>query len=143
MDKLNREELSLNMRIPADSCYVVNAILTLEGICDHFFIGENSRMRIAEALKKALLTSVNFSYQKYRGLFDLKFLVFKDRLQITVEDFMLSSEDTTNHIPASEIEVKRALEEVSIIVDELIVFSEVGRNSCYSMQFNFKNSEVE
>jgi len=34
-------------------------------------------------------------------------------------------------------------QKVSDIVDELIVFSEVGRNSCYSMQFNLNNSEVE
>lgn len=138
MNNSSREELSLNMRIPADNCYIANAVLTLEGICEHFSICKNSRGRIANALKKALAISVNFSYQKYRGLFDLKFIVFKDRLQITVEDFMLSPENVTDYTPASELEVKKALEEVSEIVDELVVFSEVGRNSCYSMQFDFK-----
>ncbi len=139
MNSGRQDELSLHMRIPADRCYLGNALLTLEGICDHFLVSEDSRSRIRSALETALVGSIDLSYQKASGLFDLKFSVFKDKLQITVEDFMLNEEpdspDALPVIPSLE-QMRQRLDPVAVLTDGFKVFREAGRNSCYSMQFN-------
>ncbi len=139
MNSGRQDELSLHMRIPADRCYLGNALLTLEGICDHFLVSEDSRSRIRSALETALVGSIDLSYQKASGLFDLKFSVFKDKLQITVEDFMLNGEpdspDSMPTVPSLE-QMRQRLDPVAVLTDGFRVFREVGRNSCYSMQFN-------
>ncbi|MDD3146792.1 MAG: hypothetical protein PHD82_05775 [Candidatus Riflebacteria bacterium] len=139
MNSGRQDELSLHMRIPADRCYLGNALLTLEGICDHFLVSEDSRSRIRSALEAALVGSIDLSYQKASGLFDLKFSVFKDKLQITVEDFMLNEEpDSPDPLPVlpSLEQMRQRLDPVAVLTDGFKVFREAGRNSCYSMQFN-------
>lgn len=129
------DELSLHMRIPADKCYLGNALLTLDGICEHFSVSESSRSRIKEALETALTGSIELSYLEAAGLFDLKFSVFKDKLQITVEDFMLNDQIAVIEAPTEEMVLKKLDSAVSL-ADSFKVFRENGRNSCYSMQFN-------
>lgn len=140
MTTQRRDELSLHMRIPADRCYLGNAILTLEGICEHFCVSESSKQRIKVALESALEGSIELSYQKASGLFDLKFSVFKDKLQITVEDFMLNDQIAILEAPTEEM-VMRKLDPVVAMSDGFKFFRENGRNSCYSMQFNLVLAE--
>ena len=139
MSNQRKDELSLHMRIPADKCYLGNALLTLDGICDHFCVEDDSKSRIRVALEAALTGSIELSYQKAAGLFDLKFSVFKDKLQITVEDFMLhdnsESPDELYQIP-DEDQIHRRLDPIVGLTDGFIFLRETGRNSCYSMQFN-------
>ena len=139
MNSGRKDDLSLHMRIPADRCYLGNALLTLEGICDHFLVSDDSRSRIRNALETALTGSIDLSYQKAPGLFDLKFSVFKDKLQITVEDFMLNEEPDepklAGFIPSPE-QVRQRLDPVAVLTDGFKILKEAGRNSCYSMQFN-------
>jgi hypothetical protein len=130
-----KDELSLHMRIPADRCYLANALLTLEGICEHFSVCDRSRDRIKVALETALLGSIELSYQQAEGLFDLKFSVFKDKLQITVEDFMLNDQIALIESPTEE-QLREKLDSAVSLTDDFVVFRETGRNSCYSMQFN-------
>jgi anti-sigma regulatory factor (Ser/Thr protein kinase) len=138
MEKKRLDELSLHMRIPADKVYLGNAVLTLEGICEHFDIGDVSRDRMRSALQDALMKIIEISYVDSQGLFDLKFSVFKDKLQITVEDFMVIDGDAVSGSISriSESDLRRHLSSVEALADDLRVFSETGRNSCYSMQFN-------
>lgn len=130
-----RDELSLHMRIPADKCYLANALLTLDGICEHFSVAESSRSRIKIALETALTGSIELSYLKAAGLFDLKFSVFKDKLQITVEDFMLNDQIALIEAPTEEM-IMQKLDSAVSLTDGFKFFRENGRNSCYSMQFN-------
>ena len=139
MNGSRKDELSLHMRLPAEKCYLANAILTLEGICDHFSVSDTSRSRALSALETALTGSIDLSYQDTPGLFDLKFSVFKDKLQITVEDFML--DENANQAKAEEQEsieqkLRDKLSSVVNLTDGFRLFRESGRNSCYSMQFN-------
>jgi len=129
------DELSLHMRIPADRCYLPNALLTLEGICDHYNVEESARDRIKVALETALVGSIELLYLDAQGLFDLKFSVFKDKLQITVEDFMLNDQIAVIESP-SEAKVREKLDAVVDLTDEFVFLKESGHNSCYSMQFN-------
>ncbi len=123
------------MRIPAERCYLGNAMLTLDGICEHFSVCNESRDRIRLALENALNSSIELSYEKASGLFDLKFSVFRDKLQITVEDFMLNDEISQIEAPSDEILMQKFNYVVSL-ADDFKLFRENGRNSCYSMQFN-------
>ncbi|MEW6713440.1 MAG: hypothetical protein AB1403_26705 [Candidatus Riflebacteria bacterium] len=143
MLKFRKDELSLHMRIPADRCYMGNALLTLEGICDHFSVHSNSRELIKKALESALSKSIELSHQSCSGLFDLKFSVFKDKLQITVEDFMLADELTASKTlqPVSEDELRQTLDTVISMADDFRVMNENGRHACYSMQFNLLPAE--
>ena len=138
MLKCRKDELSLHLRIPADRCYLGNALLTLEGICDHFSVRDDSRNHIKNALESALTKLIDLSYQKNCGLFDLKFSMFKDKLQITVEDFMLlddkSGQDSVS--PLNPDLIRQSLEKVICMADEFKVTQENGRHACYSMQFN-------
>ncbi len=138
MTNARQDELSLHMRIPADRCYLGNALLTLDGICDHFSVSDDSRGRIRSALETALIGSIELSYQKASGLFDLKFSVFKDKLQITVEDFMLNEEpDALEEYTHPSVEqMRQHLDPVAVLTDGFKIIKEAGRNSCYSMQFN-------
>lgn len=138
-----KDELSLHMRIPADRCYMPNAILTLEGICEHFSVADQSIDRIKKALESALESSIDLSYGDAVGLFDLKFSVFKDKLQITVEDFMLDDSVALDQgkKPVSEDKLRQSLEQVIVMADEFRVLNENGRHACYSMQFNLLLAE--
>jgi hypothetical protein len=98
-------------------------------------VSDDSRSRIRGALESALTGSIEVSYQKAPGLFDLKFSVFKDKLQITVEDFMLNDQIALIEAP-SEAQVREKLDAVVNLSDEFVFLKESGRNSCYSMQFN-------
>jgi hypothetical protein len=129
------DELSLHMRIPADRCYLPNALLTLDGICEHYNVEEAARDRIKVALETALTGSIELLYLKAQGLFDLKFSVFKDKLQITVEDFMLNDQIALLESP-TEAQVREKLDVVVGLSDEFVFLKESGRNSCFSMQFN-------
>jgi hypothetical protein len=129
------DELSLHMRIPADLCYLPNALLTLDGICDHFNVEEEARDRIKVALETALVGSIELSYLNHPGLFDLKFSVFKDKLQITVEDFMLHDQIALIEAPTEE-QIKARFDPLLSLADDFVLLKEPGRNSCYSMQFN-------
>ncbi len=139
MNSGRQDELSLHMRIPADRCYLGNALLTLDGICDHFLVSDDSRSRIRNALETALTGSIDLSYRKASGLFDLKFSVFKDKLQITVEDFMLNEEPdgpaAERNDPSPE-QMRQKLDPVAVLTDGFKILREAGRHSCYSMQFN-------
>lgn len=143
MLKYRKDELSLHMRIPADRCYLENALLTLDGICEHFSVNNLSRTRIVKTLESALANSIDHSHQKFSGLFDLKFSIFKDKLQITVEDFMLADDQqkTNSAEPLSEEQLRAAMEHVISMTDDFKVFSESGRHACYSMQFNLLPAE--
>ncbi len=138
-----KDELSLHMRIPADKCYLGNALLTLEGICEHFSVCDSSKENIKSALQKALDESINLSYQESTGLFDLKFSVYKDKLQITVEDFMLNDDQglDTEQIPVEENTLRQTMKDVMVMVDEFKILKDNGRHSCYSMQFNLRLAE--
>ena len=139
MNNTNRQdELSLHMRIPADKCYFGNALLTLEGICDHFCVSDDSRSRIRGALESALTGSIEVSYQKAPGLFDLKFSIFKDKLQITVEDFMLNEDpdESEEYGLPDESLLRERFDSLVEQTDGFSFFRESARNSCYSMQFN-------
>lgn len=129
------DELSLHMRIPADKCYLANALLTLDGICEHYNVDELARDRIKVALETALIGSIELSYLDAQGLFDLKFSVFKDKLQITVEDFMLNDQIALIESP-TENQIREKLAPVLGLSDSFVYLKESGRNSCYSMQFN-------
>ncbi len=129
------DELSLHMRIPADRCYLPNAMLTLDGICEHYNVEEAARDRIKVALETALVGSIELLYANAQGLFDLKFSVFKDKLQITVEDFMLNDQIALIETP-TEAQVREKLDAVVGLSDGFVFLKESGRNSCYSMQFN-------
>ena len=129
------DELSLHMRIPADRCYLANALLTLEGICEHYNVEEAARDRIKIALETALTGSIELLYDNAQGLFDLKFSVFKDKLQITVEDFMLNDQIALIESP-SEAKMREKLDAVVGLRDGFVFLKESGHNSCYSMQFN-------
>ena len=129
------DELSLHMRIPADRCYLANALLTLEGICEHYNLEEAARDRIKSALETALTGSIELLYDNAQSLFDLKFSVFKDKLQITVEDFMLNDQIALIESP-SEAKMREKLDAVVGLSDGFVFLKESGHNSCYSMQFN-------
>lgn len=138
MLKCRKDELSLHLRIPADRCYLGNALLTLEGICEHFSVRDDSRNHIKSALESALVKLIDLSYQDNCGLFDLKFSMFKDKLQITVEDFMLRDEQSENQVTnaLNPDQIRQSLEQVIGMTDEFKVIQENGRHACYSMQFN-------
>jgi len=130
-----KDELSLHLRIPADKSYLANAPLTLDGICEHYNVEDTSRARIKVALETALIGSIELSYLQAQGLFDLKFSVFKDKLQITVEDFMLNDQIALIETP-NEQQIREKLDSAVNLTDGFVLIKESGRNSCYSMQFN-------
>lgn len=134
------DELSLHMRIPADRCYLANALLTLDGICEHYNVDEPARDRIKVALETALIGSIELSYLNAQGLFDLKFSVFKDKLQITVEGFMLNDQISLIASP-TEGQIREKLAPALSLSDGFVCLKEPGSNSCYSMQFNLVAAE--
>ena len=74
-----QDDFSLHMRIPADKCFVNNALLTLDGICDHFSFTESSRDRIKKALETALNRSVDFLIRKSLVYLICSFLSIKKK----------------------------------------------------------------
>lgn len=135
MANQRKDELSLRLRIPAERCFLSNALLTLDGICDHYCFSECSRDRIKKALETALIGSINLSYQKAPGLFDLQFSVFKDRITIAVEDFLITETATSAEIVANSDSIKQMLGDIEDMTDGITFIDKKGRNACYSMDF--------
>ena len=144
---LNRQDdLSFHMRIPAKKCFANNVLLTLEGISDHFCFTESSRDRIKKVLETILLNSIDLFYQKELGLFDLQFSIYKNKLLILVEDFLLNAKDEIEHQESNNEAVKNMLKSVEELTDGMSISEKKGCNSCYSLSFNVSfintNNEV-
>lgn len=136
MANSRQDELSLRMRIPADKCYLSNAILTLDGICDHFCFTEASRDRVKKALETALNGSINLSYKKSTRLFDLQFSMYKDKLMIFIEDFLLGDGNVNTLEEVNCDKVRKMLGTVEELTDGITFTDKKGRNACYSMAFD-------
>lgn len=133
MTTKRQDEFSLHMRIPANKCFVNNALLTLDGICDHFSFTENSRDRIKKALETAINSSIDLSYEKKAGLFNLQFSIYKEKMVIMIEDYYMN--DGENVVANSEA-VRKSLAAVEGLTDGLLFSDKKGRNASYSMAFN-------
>ncbi len=139
-----QDDLSFHMRIPASKCYTNNVLLTLEGICDHFSFTESSRDRIKKALDTALSSSIEQFYQNERGLFDLHFSIYKNKLMISIEDYLLNLKENANESAKSNIDdVKNMLSPVGELTDGMSFTEKIGRNACYSMTFHVSFIEDE
>ena len=130
-----QDDLSLHMRIPAEKCFTNNALLTLDGICDHFCFTEPSRDRIKKALEMALNGSIELSYQKEPGLFDLQISIYKNKLMIMVEDYFLN-DDKSSELKTNEDRVRNMLSPVEELTDGMSFTGKSGRIGCYSMSFD-------
>lgn len=130
------DELSLHMRIPADTCYLANAMLTLDGICEHYSLSEHAKDRVKKALSTALSASIEINYRTGRGLFELSFAVLKDKLRITVEDMKINEEEGQDEESLSaEDKLREMLSSVTSLTDSLLFREKTGRCSCFSMEF--------
>lgn len=139
-----QDDLSFYMRIPASKCFTNNVLLTLEGICDHFSFTESSRDRIKKALDTALSNSIDTFYKNNRGLFDLHFSVYKNKLMISIEDYLLNHKDEAEEPTKSNCEsVRNMLKTVEELTDGMSFSEKLGRNACYSMSFNVSFIENE
>ena len=113
-------------------------MLTLEGICDHFCFTESSRDRIKKALDAALSNTIELFYQNKRGLLDLRFSIYKNKLMISVEDLTLSLKEKNedNLSVTNDENVRNMLKTVEEFTDGISFSDKKGRNACYSMAFN-------
>jgi hypothetical protein len=137
MSNSRSDELSLSMRIPASKCYLENALLTLDGICEHCSIAEKSTLRVRNALQAALSGSLEIASKQTEGLFDLKFSVYRDRMDITVENYILSdNKEDLEDLDSEVIEAKLAF--VSSLADGYKYLKDSRQKSSFSMQFNLE-----
>lgn len=137
MNNRRSDELSLSMRIPASKCYLENALLTLDGICEHCSVAEKSTVRVRRALQAALSESLELASQKNPGLFDLKISVSRDRMDITVENYILSdNKEDIEELDSEVIEAKLAF--VSSLADGYKYLKDNRQKSSFSMQFNLE-----
>ena len=137
MSSNRQDDLSFHMRIPADKCFANNALLSLDGICDHFCFTESSRDRIKKALETALNGSIEQIYQKEAGLFDLQISIYKNKMLIMVEDYPVNSEGLSESIESNSEEVKNMLcSSVKDLTDGLFFTGKKGCISSYSMSFD-------
>ena len=137
MTNRRSDELSLSMRIPASKCYLENALLTLDGICEHCSVAEKSTVRVRTALQAALSGSLEIASKKNQGLFDLKFSVCRDRMDITVENYILSeNKEDLEELDSDVIEAKLAF--VSSLADGYKYLKDNRQKASFSMQFNLE-----
>ena len=142
MSNNRQDDLSFHMRIPADKCFTKNALLSLDGICDHFCFTEHSRDRIKKALEAALNCSIEVIYQKKSGLFELQFSIYKNKMMIMVEDYpLINSEGVSDSIVSNSDEIKKMLSSIEELTDGMSFVSKNGRISCYSMSFDISYIE--
>ncbi|MFZ2957324.1 MAG: ATP-binding protein [Candidatus Ozemobacteraceae bacterium] len=84
---LSAERIAVHMRIPAESVYVGNAVMTLREICDHLDVGLVKANRIVLALEEALLNAMEHAYAEGGGVIDLQFSVEGPEFTVIVEDY--------------------------------------------------------
>lgn len=135
-----KDELSLHMRLPAEKCFVRNALLTLEGICEHFSVSESSKERTVETLEKAICHSIDH-FKNKSALIDLKFTMFKDKLLITVEDCMIFEGEQASCEDQYSNESPRCFKALNDLSDGFQLVHASYCKSCYSMQFNLVLAE--
>lgn len=133
MDNIKQNDLSLNIRIPANKAFTKNVLLTLDGICNHFCFTETSRDKIKKALELVLDRSIEEFYNNKYGLFELSFTINENKLLVSVEDYLLNSDNNTK---TNSEKVKNVLKIVEELTDEISFIEKENRNSCYSMSFN-------
>ncbi len=136
MSNNRQNDLSFHIRIPANKIFTKNVLLTLDGICDHFSFTESSRDRIKKALETALIISVENFYKNEKGVFDLQFHIYKNKLMISIEDYILNSADKYKNIESNNKEVISILKNIEELVDGMSFSSKKGCNACYSISFD-------
>ena len=140
-----QDDLSFHMRIPAKKCFANNVLLTIEGISDHFCFTETSRDRIKKVLETILLNSIDLFYQKEVGLFDLQFSIYKNKLMVLVEDYLLNANEEIELQNSNNEQVRNMLKQIEEFTDGMSFSEKKGCNSCYSLSFNvsFLNTNNE
>ena len=93
---------------------------------------------LKKALEMALNGSIELSYQKEPGLFDLQISIYKNKLMILVEDYLLNNSE---NIESNKEEVKNMLSSVKDLTDGLSFSGKTGRIGCYSMYFDVSYME--
>lgn len=136
MSNNRQDELSFQMRIPASKCFMKNVLLTIDGIGDHFCFTESSCDRIKKALELVLDKSIDEFYKVEAGLFDLRFSIYKNKLLVFVEDYLLNSCSGSDSIEANSDNVKNIISCVKELTDGMSFSPKKGCNSCYSLSFN-------
>ena len=127
-------ELSLSLRIPTNAIYVENALLTLEGICEHCNVCEQAAQKAKNALEGVLNDTIEIIQKKFQGVFELGFDVADGVISITVNniygDGMTLNEEFRKNI-------KAVIENKSYVIDEIDFNVTSNGSISYRMQFRF------
>ncbi len=146
MSANRQNDLSFHIRIPAKKCFTNNVLLTIEGISDHFCFTESSRDRVKKVLEMILSNSIDLFYQKELGLIDLQFSIYKNKLMILIEDYLLNSKEEMELQKSNNETLRDMLKQVEELTDGMSFSEKKGCNSCYSLSFNVSyidtNNEV-
>lgn len=139
------DDVLLSLRLPAQKCYLQNAITVLEGLCEHYISLDSLFKRASSALDLTFLEFIEYySKNKLSSAFiDLKFSVCKDRLNITVMEYTIRTR-TKDSIPVKSDKsllnksktFVSSVAKLKDLADDISVAMDFGTSLAYSLQFN-------
>lgn len=132
--------LSIRLRIPAERDYLNNAILTLQGICEHVSIPNARTLRIVLALEESLLNSFEHAYQETGGVVDVEFSVRETELSLVIEDYGCGIPDGSCNAFLNDEDILcdrgRGLNIINTLPDKVTIDTNTGRGTRTFMLFN-------
>jgi hypothetical protein len=130
----NADDLSLLLRIPANKTYLENALVTIDGICEHFSVNELSSKRVKKAIEQALSDSIAMNSSNPESLFDLNFSVNRDMLNVRLDSYPL--ENNVKTVPIGSSQFKEGTVGTRQLTENFTHIKEDGSNCFFAMQFN-------
>ncbi|MGI6446706.1 MAG: hypothetical protein BWY02_01222 [bacterium ADurb.Bin157] len=130
----NIDDLSLLLRIPANRTYLENALVTIDGICEHFSVNELSSKRVKKAIEQALSDSIAMTSSNPESLFDLNFSVNRDTLNVRLDSYPLANNGKT--VPIGSSQFTKGTVGTRNLTENFTHVEEDGSNSFFAMQFN-------
>ena len=130
----NADDLSLLLRIPANKAYLENALVTIDGICEHFSVNESSSQRVKKAIEQALSDSIAMTSSNPESLFDLNFSVNRDMLNVRLDSYPVENHVKT--VPIGSSQFTEATVGTRQLTENLTHIKEDGSNCFFAMQFN-------
>ncbi len=135
MEQRRKDEFSLVMRVPSNKLFLNNVFTTLQGICEHCYINRIKQERVQNIIEATLVAAIELKPDTLDSLFDLKFYVTENKLQIIIENTILSTEDNSlQEQYASRFE--EGFESIKAMVDEFKVNISKLHTPTISLAFN-------
>lgn len=131
---VEKKEVALSLKIPANDIYLENALMSLDGICEHCSIKSEISDKIKTVLKDTLNDSIQILTNEKKNFFKIDFNFEHETIKIYIENIF--NEELRNQ-KEKLANIKRKLENIALKHEYNIqLVKDLEECVVYLIQFN-------